>query len=110
MERKRPGQLSPGCFLVDWKRGDDSCYLRFFSAIEHDIVEQIAIDSSRPMGAVKLSPKYQVVIPSDVRESLHLVPGQMMQVNACGNRSSCFQPLRLEKTGPGIPVTDLIYE
>lgn len=38
------------------------------------------------MGAVKLSPKYQVVIPRDVRESLHLIPGQMMQVVAYGNR------------------------
>jgi AbrB family looped-hinge helix DNA binding protein len=38
------------------------------------------------MGAVKLSPKYQVVIPREVRESLHLVPGQMMQVIAYGNR------------------------
>jgi AbrB family looped-hinge helix DNA binding protein len=38
------------------------------------------------MGAVKLSPKYQVVIPREVRESLHLVPGQMMQVTAYGNR------------------------
>jgi AbrB family looped-hinge helix DNA binding protein len=38
------------------------------------------------MNAVKLSPKYQVVIPREVRESLHLIPGQMMQVVAYGNR------------------------
>lgn len=38
------------------------------------------------MGTVKLSPKYQVVIPGDIRESLKLVPGQMMQVIAYGNR------------------------
>ena len=38
------------------------------------------------MSAVKLSPKYQVVIPRDVRENLNLIPGQMMQVIAYGNR------------------------
>ena len=38
------------------------------------------------MSVVKLSPKYQVVIPSSIRENLHLVPGQMMQVIAYGNR------------------------
>jgi AbrB family looped-hinge helix DNA binding protein len=38
------------------------------------------------MNAVKLSPKYQVVIPRDVRENLNLIPGQMMQVIAYGNR------------------------
>ena len=38
------------------------------------------------MNAVKLSPKYQVVIPREVHESLHLIPGQMMQVIAYGNR------------------------
>ncbi len=38
------------------------------------------------MNAVKLSPKFQVVIPRDVRENLHLIPGQMMQVIAYGNR------------------------
>ena len=38
------------------------------------------------MNTVKLSPKYQVVIPRDVRENLHLIPGQMMQVIAYGNR------------------------
>jgi AbrB family looped-hinge helix DNA binding protein len=38
------------------------------------------------MNAVKLSPKYQVVIPREIRENLHLIPGQMMQVIAYGNR------------------------
>ena len=38
------------------------------------------------MGAVKISPKYQVVIPREVREALQLKPGQKVQVMAYGNR------------------------
>ncbi len=38
------------------------------------------------MKAVRISPKFQVVIPREVREKLHLVPGQKMQVVAYGNR------------------------
>ena len=38
------------------------------------------------MQAVKISPKFQVVIPREVREKLHLVAGQRMQVVAYGNR------------------------
>ena len=38
------------------------------------------------MEAVKISPKFQVVIPREVREQLHLVAGQRMQVVAYGNR------------------------
>jgi len=38
------------------------------------------------MEAVKISPKFQVVIPKAVRERLHLVAGQRMQVIAYGNR------------------------
>jgi len=38
------------------------------------------------MDAVKISPKFQVVIPREVREKLHLVAGQRMQVVAYGNR------------------------
>ncbi|MFZ5573439.1 MAG: AbrB/MazE/SpoVT family DNA-binding domain-containing protein [Thermodesulfobacteriota bacterium] len=32
------------------------------------------------MQTVTVSPKYQIVIPKTVRESLHLRPGQKMQV------------------------------
>ncbi len=38
------------------------------------------------MEAVKISPKFQVVIPREVREKLHLTAGQRMQVIAYGNR------------------------
>ena len=32
------------------------------------------------MEAVKISPKFQVVIPKNVREAMKLIPGQRMQV------------------------------
>jgi AbrB family looped-hinge helix DNA binding protein len=38
------------------------------------------------MEAVKISPKFQVVIPKKVRESMQLKPGQQMQVIKYGNR------------------------
>ncbi len=38
------------------------------------------------MLSVKVSPKYQVVIPKEIRESLHLIPGQQMQVVQYDNR------------------------
>jgi AbrB family looped-hinge helix DNA binding protein len=36
--------------------------------------------------AVKISPKFQVVIPKTIRTELQLVPGQTMQALAYGNR------------------------
>ncbi|TNF93663.1 MAG: AbrB/MazE/SpoVT family DNA-binding domain-containing protein [Gammaproteobacteria bacterium] len=38
------------------------------------------------MSAVKISPKYQVVIPRKIRQSLHLEPGQKLQVIEYDNR------------------------
>ena len=38
------------------------------------------------MLSVKVSPKFQVVIPKEIRESLHLLPGQRMQVIQYENR------------------------
>ncbi len=38
------------------------------------------------MATVKVSPKYQVVIPREVRESLDISPGQEVEVLAFDNR------------------------
>lgn len=45
------------------------------------------------MDAVTISPKYQVVIPRKIRESLNLKPGLKVQVLAYGNRIELI-PLR----------------
>ncbi|MBD3346815.1 MAG: AbrB family transcriptional regulator [Chitinivibrionales bacterium] len=45
------------------------------------------------METVKISPKFQVVIPRSIRESMHLQPGQKMQVVEFGDRIE-FVPLR----------------
>jgi AbrB family looped-hinge helix DNA binding protein len=38
------------------------------------------------MEAVKISPKYQVVIPKKIRETLNLTPGQQVQMIAFEDR------------------------
>lgn len=38
------------------------------------------------MQTVTVSPKFQVVIPKHIRESLHLVPGERLQVFLYQNR------------------------
>lgn len=38
------------------------------------------------METVKISPKYQVVIPKKLREALNLTPGQQVQMVAFENR------------------------
>ena len=45
------------------------------------------------MEAVKISPKFQVVIPKRLRETLHLSPGQRVQMVVYGDRIEMI-PLR----------------
>jgi AbrB family looped-hinge helix DNA binding protein len=46
----------------------------------------IAIDKENVLSTVKISPKYQIVIPQKVRESLKLQPGQRIQIILYGRR------------------------
>ncbi len=45
------------------------------------------------MEAVKISPKYQIVIPKKLRDALKLMTGQKVQMVAYGNRIEMI-PLR----------------
>ena len=47
----------------------------------------------RAMELVKVSPKFQVVIPKSVRETLGIFPGQRLQVVPYGDRIE-FVPVR----------------
>jgi AbrB family looped-hinge helix DNA binding protein len=52
------------------------------------------------MTTTKLSPKYQVVIPKEIREKMRLKPGQKLQVIQLGERIE-FIPLRNIKDAKG---------
>lgn len=52
------------------------------------------------MTVVKVSPKFQVVIPQQIREALGLVPGQQVQALLYGDRVE-FIPLRPMKSMRG---------
>ena len=52
------------------------------------------------MSVVTISPKYQVVIPQKIRESMDLAPGQKVQAIQYDNRIE-FIPLRSAKSMRG---------
>jgi AbrB family looped-hinge helix DNA binding protein len=54
------------------------------------------IDHGGPMKTVTVSPKFQVVIPREVRESLSIKPGEKMQVINYADRIE-FVPIRKVK-------------
>lgn len=48
--------------------------------------DETAIDKGLMMETVTISPKFQVVIPKAIRETLRLTAGQKIQIIAYGNR------------------------
>lgn len=62
------------------------------------------------MSFVALSPKFQVVIPKDIRKLFDLSPGQQMQVRAVGRKIEIVPQLpmsALRGMCPGIDTTVL---
>ena len=49
------------------------------------------------MEAVKISPKYQVVIPKKIREALNLTPGQQVQMVAFEDRIEMIPVRRISE-------------
>ena len=62
------------------------------------------------MDAVKISPKFQVVIPRAVREKMHLVAGQRMQVVAYGNRIELIPEREIADMRGFLPGIDTAVE
>jgi len=61
------------------------------------------------MAIVTVSPKYQVVIPKDVREKLNLRPGQKVEAFALGSRIELvpIEPIeRFRGRYPTLPPLD----
>ena len=57
-------------------RGD----LKLANTIDHTIVLRNDDRWSSPMSAVTVSPKYQVVIPKEIREEMNIKPGQKVDM------------------------------
>lgn len=62
------------------------------------------------MNAVTVSPKFQIVIPRRIRQSLNIQPGQKVQVIRYGNRIELI-PLRpIEQTRGFLRGIDTLVE
>ena len=49
------------------------------------------------METVKVSPKFQIVIPKRIREALHLLPGQVLQMYAIDNTIRVSRPRSIKE-------------
>ncbi len=53
------------------------------------------------MTTITVSPKFQIVIPREIREALGIVPGQKLRAVALGNRIE-YVPVRTLKSARGM--------
>ena len=59
------------------------------------------------MGAITISPKYQIVIPKEVREMLHFRPGQkvkMLVIDGAATIVPIFPLKQLKRVARGVDV------
>jgi AbrB family looped-hinge helix DNA binding protein len=62
------------------------------------------------MEAVKISPKFQVVIPKSIRNELHLAAGQKMQAMTYGNRIELVPELDIAEMRGFLKGMDTTFE
>ncbi len=58
------------------------------------------------MSSVALSPKFQIVIPKDVRKLFNLLPGQLMQVRAANGKIEVIPELPMSAARGMFPGID----
>jgi len=76
--------------------------------VSFNVLTDDTVTARPPMTQVKLSSKYQIVIPEGVREALGLKPGQAMQVMALDGHVVAVPVLPLSEVFgmfPGIDTT-----
>ena len=62
------------------------------------------------MEAVKISPKFQVVIPRNIREAMKLIPGQKMQVIQYENRIELIPERKISEMKGFLNEIDIGFE
>jgi AbrB family looped-hinge helix DNA binding protein len=70
---------------------------RLTFSIDSNIVLRNYIDREEEMEKVKLSPKFQIVIPKKIRRSLDLKPGQRIQVILMGRRIELIPERKMDE-------------
>ena len=65
--------------------------------IDHNIVLRHSYRWSNAMTAVTVSPKYQVVIPKEIREAMNIHPGQKIHVMVYKGRIELIPLQPMEK-------------
>jgi AbrB family looped-hinge helix DNA binding protein len=65
----------------------------------HNTYDRQGIDGGLWMSTVTISPKFKVVIPKPIRETIGLMPGDTMQIIQYGSRLELipFKPLKTMK-------------
>ncbi len=74
------------------------------------MIYKLLIDENITMQTVIISPKYQIVIPKEIREALHLRPGEKLHVFRYQNRFEFVSVKDIKKMRGFLKGIDTVIE